>query len=40
VYESLRRHDVYPVLQALGDAVYTGPTGTNVMNLRLILITE
>jgi len=40
VYESLRRHDAYPVLQALGDAVYTGPTGTNVMNLRLILITE
>ncbi len=40
VYESLRRHDAYPVLQALGDAVYTGPTGTNVMNLRLILVTE
>jgi glycerate-2-kinase len=38
VYESLRRHNVSPVLRALGDAVYTGSTGTNVMNLRTIIV--
>jgi hydroxypyruvate reductase len=31
--EHLRRHDVYPLLEALGDLHRTGPTGTNVMDL-------
>ncbi|HEY6985297.1 MAG TPA: glycerate kinase [Steroidobacteraceae bacterium] len=29
----LRRHDSYPLLQALGDLHRTGPTGTNVMDI-------
>lgn len=32
---SLARHDVSPVLKALGDAVLTGHTGTNVNDLKL-----
>jgi glycerate 2-kinase len=31
--DSLRRHDSYPLLDALGDLHRTGPTGTNVMDL-------
>ena len=31
----LRRHDAATALRELGDAVYTRPTGTNVMDLRL-----
>lgn len=31
--DSLRRHDSYPLLHALGDLHRTGPTGTNVMDL-------
>lgn len=38
VTHALRTHDTLPVLTALGDAIYTGHTGTNVMNLRLVLI--
>lgn len=34
----LQDHDSYPFFQALGDLVITGPTGTNVMDLRLFLI--
>ncbi|MEI7686775.1 MAG: glycerate kinase [Planctomycetota bacterium] len=36
--ESLLRHDAYPFFQALGDLVITGPTGTNVMDIRVMLI--
>ncbi len=35
VEEHLRRHDAATALRELGDAVYTRPTGTNVMDLRL-----
>jgi hydroxypyruvate reductase len=35
---SLRENDAYPFFQALGDLLVTGPTGTNVMDLRLFLI--
>jgi hydroxypyruvate reductase len=35
---SLRAHDAYPFFERLGDLVVTGPTGTNVMDIRLILI--
>jgi glycerate 2-kinase len=32
-HEVLRRHDTYPLLDALGDLHRTGPTGTNVMDI-------
>ncbi|MFC7172433.1 MOFRL family protein [Haloplanus litoreus] len=34
----LRRHDSTAALRAVGDAVETGSTGTNVMDLRLTLV--
>ena len=36
--EYLRRHDSYTFFQALGDLVITGPTLTNVNDLRAVLI--
>lgn len=38
LYAHLSRHDVTPALQKLGAAVLTGATGTNVNDLRLIII--
>jgi glycerate-2-kinase len=38
VYGNLMKHNSSPVLRDLEDAVYTEPTGTNVMNLRVIVI--
>ncbi|HEX5051428.1 MAG TPA: DUF4147 domain-containing protein, partial [Planctomycetota bacterium] len=35
VHEHLRRFDAFPLLHALGDTVQTGPTGTNVRDLRI-----
>ena len=40
IHRALREHDASPALRELGDAVYTGPTGTNVMDLRVILVRE
>jgi glycerate-2-kinase len=40
IHKSLMYHDSYPVFRSLGDTIYTGPTGTNVMNLRLIIVSE
>ena len=34
----LQRNDSYTFLEALGDLVVTGPTGTNVMDVRLVLV--
>ena len=34
---ALARHDAYPLLRALGDLLVTGPTGTNVADLKLAL---
>ncbi|MEW6753484.1 MAG: glycerate kinase [Candidatus Latescibacterota bacterium] len=34
----LARNDSYPFLQALDDLVVTGPTGTNVMDLQVVLV--
>jgi len=34
----LRENDAYPFFAALGDLLLTGPTGTNVMDLRLFLV--
>ena len=35
---ALRRNDAYPFLRAAGDLIVTGPTGTNVNDLVLVLI--
>ena len=35
VIARLARHDAYPTLEALGQLVRTGPTGTNVMDLHV-----
>lgn len=40
IHESLMYHNAYSVLKSLGDTIYTGSTGTNVMNLRLIIVSE
>jgi glycerate 2-kinase len=37
VAEALARFDAYPLFQALGDAVMTGPTGNNLRDLRILL---
>lgn len=36
--QMLERNDSYPFFEGLGDLVLTGPTGTNVMDLRLLLV--
>lgn len=36
--QTLRKHDVDGLLHQIGDAVVTGPTGTNVNDLKLLLI--
>lgn len=38
--DALRRHDAAAALRRAGDAVSTGPTGTNVMDLRLFAVEE
>jgi glycerate 2-kinase len=38
IAEHLRDHNSSEVLSKLGDAIFTGHTGTNVMNLRVIVI--
>jgi glycerate-2-kinase len=38
VFETLKTHDSSNTLKALKDAVITGPTGTNVVNLRVLII--
>ena len=38
VIEELRRHNSSPVLDALGDAVVLGNTGTNLRDLRVVLV--
>jgi hydroxypyruvate reductase len=36
----LDRNDAYPFFDALDDLVTTGPTGTNVMDLMMVLVGE
>ncbi|MDR1658980.1 MAG: DUF4147 domain-containing protein [Desulfovibrio sp.] len=38
IFSSLESHDASPVLVALGDALNTGNTGTNVNDLKLMLV--
>lgn len=40
VYKNLRRHNSSYVLKKLGDAIITGPTGTNVMDLNIVVIAK
>jgi len=35
---ALADNDAYPFFEALGDLVVTGPTGTNVMDLQIVLV--
>lgn len=35
---ALRGHDAYPFFRALGDLIVTGPTGTNVGDLQVMLV--
>ena len=37
VADHLKRFDSFPVFEKLGDAILTGPTGTNVRDLRILL---
>jgi glycerate 2-kinase len=37
-FDALRDHDAYPLFEELGDLIITGSTGTNVMDLHLILV--
>jgi glycerate-2-kinase len=36
--EALQRHNTYPALKRLHQLIVTGPTGTNVNDLYLLLI--
>ena len=38
LFRTLRAHDVTPLLQGAGDILFTGPTGTNVADLVVILV--
>ena len=40
VHEELRQHNSHPTFQRLGDAIYTGVRGTNVQDLRVVLVPE
>lgn len=40
VEDALARNDAYPLLAATGDLIRTGPTGTNVADLMLVLVGE
>ena len=37
---SLKENDSYPFFEKLGDLLITGPTGTNVMDLRIMIVTR
>jgi glycerate-2-kinase len=38
LFATLARHDVTPALKKLGDEIETGATGTNVNDLKFMLI--
>jgi hydroxypyruvate reductase len=35
--KALERFDAYPLLEQIGDAIVTGPTGNNVRDLRILV---
>jgi glycerate 2-kinase len=37
IAEHLRRFNAFPLLEKLGDTIHTGPTGTNVRDVRILL---
>ncbi|MEO5936614.1 MAG: DUF4147 domain-containing protein [Terriglobales bacterium] len=37
IHQALKAFNAYPVFEALGDAIVTGPTGNNVRDLRVLL---
>jgi len=37
-HDALVRNDAYPFFAALGDLIVTGPTGTNVMDVQVVLV--
>jgi hydroxypyruvate reductase len=37
VKDALQRFDAYPLLDRIGDAIVTGPTGNNVRDLRIVM---
>ena len=37
IQAALQKFDANPLLNAIGDAVITGPTGNNVRDLRILL---
>ncbi len=37
-YDHLRRNDAYPFFERLGDLLMTGPTRTNVMDVRIFIV--
>jgi hydroxypyruvate reductase len=38
VADSLARHDSFHFFEPLGDLIRTGPTGTNVMDVHLVMV--
>jgi len=40
IMEELKNHNSSHIFRALGDAIYTGPTGTNVMDIQVIVVTK
>jgi glycerate 2-kinase len=36
--EALARHDAYPFFDRVGGLIRTGPTGTNVADVRVVLV--
>lgn len=38
IHDALKRHDCFSALKKMRDLVFTGPTGTNVMDLRVIVV--
>ena len=37
IHQALQAFHAYPVFEALGDAIVTGPTGNNVRDLRVLM---
>ncbi|MGD8716394.1 MAG: MOFRL family protein, partial [Desulfobacterales bacterium] len=40
LFDSLKRHAVTPALCKLGDAIHTGATGTNVNDLKFMIVSQ